>query len=193
MTDNPENQSAMNADYRDDVSTLLRGQLAARSRDDTITIRPIEPADRDIEQEFVRGLSPWSRYQRFLTHIKELSPALLDRFTNVSFPDSMALVATIPADNGERQIGVARYAREGSTKTADFAVVVADEWRGEGVGSELSRRTLAIAKAACIDKAESLVLRNNTEMLRLAQRLGFALHEHAEDPVLIRISKQFRA
>lgn len=122
----------MNVDYRGDVSTLLRGQLAARSRDDTITIRPIEPADRDIEQEFVRGLSPSSRYQRFLTHIKELSPALLDRFTNLRFPDSMALLAAIPAEIGERHVGAARYAREGTANTEDIAVAAADEARELG-------------------------------------------------------------
>lgn len=167
--------------------------MAGRSRDDAITIRPIEPADRDIEQEFVKGLSPWSRYQRFLTHVKELSPALLDRFTNVRYPDSMALVATILNSGREKQIGVARYARENASKTADFAVAVADEWRGEGVGSELLRRTLAIARAASIEKAESLVLRENANMLRLARRHGFALSEYPDDPVLLRISKQLAA
>lgn len=177
----------------DDVMDLLQARVGIRRRNNEITIRPIEPGDRDNEQEFVKNLSPGSRYRRFLSHITELSPALLDQFTDVRYPDSMALVATVPRGDGEKQIGVARYVRERAAKTADVAIVVGDEWHGQGIGNELLRRVLIIARSACIDQAQSLVLRDNTAMLRLAERLGFALCEYPEDPVLLRIRKQLQA
>ena len=177
----------------DDVPALTQARAGLRRRNNVITIRPIEPEDRENEQEFVKNLSPGSRYRRFLSHITELSPALLDQFTAVRYPDSMALVATVPSGNREKQIGVARYARERATNSADVAIVVADEWHGQGIGNELLRRVLAVAQSACIETAQSLVLRDNTAMLRLAERLGFVLCEYPDDPVLLRISKQLQA
>lgn len=176
-----------------DVPALLQAPTGIRRRNNTITIRPIEPSDRDNEQQFVKNLSPGSRYRRFLSHITELSPALLDQFTAVRYPDSMALVATVPGGDAETQIGVARYVRERATNTADVAIVVADEWHGQGIGNELLRRVLAVAQSACIETAQSLVLRDNAAMLRLAERLGFVVGEYPDDPVLLRISKQLQA
>ncbi len=179
--------------HTDDVPALLQARTGIRRRNNTITIRPIEPSDRDNEQQFVKNLSPGSRYRRFLSHITELSPALLDQFTAVRYPDSMALVATVPGGDAETQIGVARYVRERATNTADVAIVVADEWHGQGIGNELLRRVLAVAQSACIETAQSLVLRDNAAMLRLAERLGFVVGEYPDDPVLLRISKQLQA
>ena len=59
----------------------------------TITIRPIEPDDAEIEQAFVRALSPRARYFRFFGPLKELSPAALTRFTHNDYPARMALIA----------------------------------------------------------------------------------------------------
>ena len=42
-----------------------------------MTIRPIRPEDADIEQEFVRNLSPQARYFRFMQTIEELTPEQL--------------------------------------------------------------------------------------------------------------------
>ena len=165
----------------DDVMDLLQARVGIRRRNNEITIRPIEPADRDNEQEFVKNLSPGSRYRRFLSHITELSA------------EDHAERDQEARGDGEKQIGVARYVRERATNTADVAIVVGDEWHGQGIGNELLRRVLAIARSACIDQAQSLVLRDNTAMLRLAERLGFALCEYPEDPVLLRIRKQLQA
>ena len=76
-----------------------------------VTIRTMQPSDRDIEQQFIRELSPLSRYYRFHTALRELSPYMLDRFTHVNYPDEMALIATVLDGDDEREIGVARYAR----------------------------------------------------------------------------------
>jgi hypothetical protein len=46
-------------------------------RDTQITIRTITPQDESIEAQFVRDLSEDSRYLRFHSALKELSPELL--------------------------------------------------------------------------------------------------------------------
>jgi acetyltransferase len=140
-----------------------------------VTIRAMQPSDRDIEQRFVRELSPRSRYYRFHAGLKELTPPMLERFTHVRYPDEMALIATVRESEGERQVGVARYARYPGTDRAEVAVVVADDWQGKGIGSRLLLDLRRIAHDAGIRYLEASVLLENKRMLAMAQRLGFSI------------------
>lgn len=146
-----------------------------------VTIRPIRPEDAAIEQTFVQSLSTQSKYLRFFRPLKQLSPADLMRFTHNEYPDSMALIATIVEDGSEREIGVARYARAGRDGRIEFAVVVADEWQGKGVATELLRRLFGIASGAGFEAIEGLVLAENRQMLQLARQLGFSVHNDEGD------------
>lgn len=141
----------------------------------TVTIRTMQPADRDIEHRFVRELSEQSRYYRFHSALKELSPYMLERFTHVNYPDEMAIIATVPESEGERQIGVARYARMPGSHTAEIAIVVADAWQGRGVGTRLLLNLRQLATEAGIRHVEASVLPDNRRMLGLARELGFSL------------------
>lgn len=141
----------------------------------TVTIRTMQPEDRDIEHRFVRELSEQSRYYRFHSALKELSPYMLERFTHVNYPDEMAIIATVPEGEGERQIGVARYARKPGSDTAEIAVVVADAWQGRGVGTCLLLNLRRLATEAGIRHVEASVLPDNRRMLGLARELGFSL------------------
>ena len=58
-----------------------------------MVIRPIGPEDARREQAFVRGLSPESRYFRFMNTLRELSPEMLERFTHPDPAREIALVA----------------------------------------------------------------------------------------------------
>ena len=143
-----------------------------------VTIRTMQPQDRVIESEFVKGLSPKSRYYRFHGALTELSPQMLDQFTNPDYPDEMALIATIVEHNTEKEIGVARYARTEVSDHAEVAIVIDDEWQGKGIGTRMLRDLRELAKQVGIDYLEVNVLRENRPMVNLAKELGF--HESAE-------------
>ena len=64
----------------------------------TITIRAIRPEDSEMEQDFVRSLSDESKYYRFMDTLRELTPPMLVRFTQIDYDREMALIATIPGD-----------------------------------------------------------------------------------------------
>ena len=97
----------------------------------------MRPEDRKIEEQFVRRLTPASKYYRFHAALRELTEYMLDHFTNVNYPDEMALIATIREGDAEQEIGVARYVRTREPDTAEIAVVVSDEWQGKGIGGKL--------------------------------------------------------
>ena len=75
-------------------------------------IRPIRPDDAARERAFINGLSPQSRYQRFMHNLREPGDAFIEKFVNVDYHRTMALVAVIGEGAAERIIGVARYAAE---------------------------------------------------------------------------------
>lgn len=154
-----------------------------------VTIRSMQPGDRELEQAFVHNLSPSSKRFRFFTAIADLSPKMLDRFTQGDYPRELALIASIESDTGELQIGVARYAPGSSADYAEFAVVVADEWHGRGVGGKLLHYLFAAAREAGISQIEGIVLRTNTEMLQLAKGLGFEVTRYPGDAKLLLVRK----
>ena len=156
-----------------------------------VTIRPIQPEDREIELAFVQGLSSSSSYRRFFTTVKDLSPQLLDRFTQVDFPSEMAFIATVQSAGAEVEIGVARYSAGSNATIAEFAVVVADAWQGRGIGRELMQHLFVVAEDAGFERIEGAVLKANSQMLRFCRELGFAVKAYPDDAQLVLVAKDF--
>lgn len=172
-----------------DLPRVARPEVLQLADGTSVTLRAIRPDDADIEQQFVRRLSPQSRRQRFLSGIRELTPALLSRFTHTEYPAEAAFIATIERDGREEQIGVARFAPGSAAGCREFAVVVADEWQGRGIATALLRKLFRVAVDAGTHSIEGLVLRENARMLELARDLGFEMQHYPDDPSLVAVRK----
>ena len=160
-------------------------------RDGTLmTIRTMNPDDADLEQAFVEGLSIRSRYLRFFSNIKSLTPRMLESFTHPSYPETNALVATVTEDGKERIVAVARYAPTEPSGNAEFAIVVADEWQGFGIANRLLRGLTVTAAIAGVQCLEGLVLKENHRMLELTRDLGFTALPYEGDTSVLRVIKQ---
>ena len=151
-----------------------------------VRIRPIRPEDVRMEQEFVRALSPESRYMRFMNTIREVSPAQLVRLTQIDYDREMAYVATIDADGAEKEVGVVRYATSPDGESCEFAIVVADDWQGKGLARRLMGVLIDTARGANLRYMHGDFLAENTRMLAFVASLGFVLSAHPEDPGLKR-------
>lgn len=158
-----------------------------------ITIRPIRPEDAELEQAFVRNLSPKAKHFRFMQGVRELTPDMLVRFTQLDYDRELALIAVVREGGEEREIAVARYAINPDGETCEFAVVVADDWQGRGVGSELMRQLMNAAKKKGIKRIQGQVLKDNTEMLGLMEFLGFEAEPNPEDPSIVDVERVLNA
>ncbi len=157
----------------------------------TLTIRPIRPEDAEIEREFVRNLSPQSRYFRFMQAVSELTQAMLVRFTQIDYDREMALIAVKDNDDGsETQVAVARYTVNPDKDSCDFALTVADDWQGRGIGSRLMRELMDVARSRGLTVIEGEVLGDNQNMLALMDRLEFGIRTDPDDSSLRRVRKQ---
>lgn len=152
----------------------LEGEL--RTRDGrAVRVRPIRPEDAEREKRFFERLSEQSRYQRFMQYLPHLSERMLARFTQLDYDRELALIALWE----EEFVAVGRYAPNQDGRTAEFALAVADDWQGKGLGHALLERLCQAARAAGYEALLGHILEANRDMLQLAAHLGFT--EQARD------------
>lgn len=147
----------------------------------TVLVRPIRPEDARRELAFVEGLSDQSRYLRFFTATKTLSPRMLARLTQVDYDNEIALIAIRgDAESGDI-VAVARYSPMPDASTCEFAVTVGDDMHDQGLGRLLMHRLITIARDNGYTTMMGEILSINQPMLTLASSLGFTLHTNPED------------
>ncbi|MVW73358.1 MULTISPECIES: GNAT family N-acetyltransferase [unclassified Bordetella] len=158
------------------------------------TIRPIRPEDGETLQEFIRGLSERSRYMRFVSMMRELTPRMVARYTQIDYHRELALVATTMVPNLENRghpreiiIGFAHYLRNPDGRGAEYALVIGDDWQRRRLGGQLMQALIDAAREQGLEYIDGLVLANNRPMLTLMTRLGFTNDPDPEDPTMRRV------
>jgi len=157
----------------------MEAGLLARSG---VQVRPVQPWDEGAEQRFVRGLSPASRLRRFHIGIRELSPRLLHAMTHVDQHSHVALVAEQVNDTQTTIVADARYVLlDDEPRAAEFAIAVADDWQGIGLGRELLQRLMYHARERGLEALVGDVLEDNDRMIALVRSLGGRVTWHPGD------------
>lgn len=132
-----------------------------------VQIRPVRRDDAPALERLYRGVGAESRRSRFFSLGTQQIDQEVQRLTRDPAGDHLALVA----EESGHLIGVASYERTGATE-ADFAVLVADECHGRGVGTLLIEQLAAGARAQGVTELTGDVLSGNTMMLRVAAGLA---------------------
>ncbi|MBV5275202.1 MAG: GNAT family N-acetyltransferase [Lamprocystis purpurea] len=154
-----------------------------------LVIRPIRPEDANMTQEFVRGLSEQTKYFRFMQAVKELTPEMLVRFTQIDYDRELALIGVVEQDGAEVQVGVSRYISRPGGEVCEFAIVVADNCRNLGIGARLMRSLMANARLRGFRIMDGEVLTANSRMLALMKSLGFRIENDPQDPAIKLVAK----
>ena len=161
------------------------GQVLQLADGSEVVVRPIGPDDASLLQAFVRRLSARSRRVRFFSTPAELSAAQLDRFVNVDPARGLALVALSRRQDGPAIVAEARYALAQEGDKAEFAIAVADDFQGRGLGRHLVKRLLATAWCRGVRRLFGEIKSDNRAMLAFAMQLGFRLRGSLEDQSLV--------
>jgi acetyltransferase len=151
-------------------------------------IRPVRPADAKALQDFVRRLSDHSRYLRFFRPLRALPPGLLQRLIEADGATAQVLVAVSGEAIGARIVGLAQTALE-DDHSGEFALVVADDWQGRGLGRRLLEALLGAAQAAGAERIWGDVMIENRAMLGLARSLGFSVSRSPLDATARRVRR----
>ena len=152
----------------------------------SVVLRTLRREDVDIEGSFLRGLSPETRHNRLLGGMIEITPEYLERLTTVDFSRDMAFAAALMLDGREILIGVARYVREADERGCEFALVIADNWQGRGIGRRMMEKLIGVARTRGLEHIYGDVLSTNQHMLNMCRKLGFTLDRVPGDPTVTR-------
>jgi acetyltransferase len=149
-----------------------------------VTIRPIRPEDEPLVVTFHENLSERSVYLRYFQPLQLSQRTAHDRLTRICFIDydrEMALVAERHHGSKSEILGVGRLSLVHGTNHAEAAVVIADNVQHQGLGTELMKRTVEVARSEKIGKVISNMLAENKDMQAILKRLGFTINRVSDD------------
>jgi acetyltransferase len=146
-----------------------------------LLIRPIQPEDAERDRAFVARLSPETLYFRFMMPVRELSPAMIERFTQIDYGRELALVAIAGEGAEQLLVAVARITPTTVPARCEFAIVVEENRHGNGLARALMHRLFAAARSRGYKEMEGTVLRENPRMLKFCEALGFTIEPNPDD------------
>ena len=150
-----------------------------------VTIRPIRPEDEPLLIKFHEKLSERSVYLRYFQPVKLTQRTAHERLTRICFIDynrEMALVAERMNAAGEPEIlAIGRLSKIHGREEAELAAVAIDDAQHKGLGTELYRRLIQVARDAKLKKLISIMLPENREMRSLCTKLGFEMSADMEE------------
>jgi len=167
---------------------VWRGKL---SDGEPILIRPIRSEDEPLVAKFHESLSDQTVYLRYF-HMENLSARVAhDRLIRKCFIDydrEIALVAEKKTAKEQSQImGIGRLTMVNGKKQAELAVLVSDAFQRRGLGIELVRRLICVARDEGVREITANILPENIAMRALANRFGFVARTK-EDPGIFTLS-----
>ncbi len=154
-----------------------------------VTIRPIRPEDEPLMARFHETLSERSVYMRYFHPVKLSQRVTHERLTRICFIDydrEMALVVERRNPrNGEPEIvAVGRLSKRRGSGEAEFALLISDLVQGQGLGTALLSRLVAIGRDEGIRRITAEILPENRGMRRVSEKLGFRLRHSLDDGVV---------
>jgi acetyltransferase len=151
----------------------------------TITIRPIRPEDEPLMVKFHETLSDRSVYLRYFCSLSLSRRVAHERLLRICFADydrEMALVAerADPATGERRILGVGRMNKLHAGNEAEVAVLVSDQYQKLGLGQELLRRVIEVARDEKLARVSAEMLTDNVAMQIVMKRLGFGVRASSD-------------
>ena len=150
-----------------------------------IMVRPIRPEDEPLLIKLHQVLSERTVYLRYFQPLRLNQRTAHDRLTRICFIDydrEMALVVEHKGkDDSPEIIAIGRLSRLRGKDEAEMAVLVDDRFQHQGLGTELYRRLIEVARDEQMTSVISTILSENREMQAICRKLGFKLEASLED------------
>ena len=171
-------ESHFGSEYREHA-TARNGQV--------VTLRTVQPTDKDMLARALSHLSPHSRYLRFFCNKSQFTAAELRYLTELDGQQHFALAAVRAGANGDDDgLGIARFVRLVNEPTvAEAAVAVVDEMQRQGLGKLLFLRLAAAARERGIERIRSEILPENVAIRALIRELVPDAKQHQDGQSII--------
>lgn len=152
-----------------------------------LLVRPVRPEDEPGLQALFRRLTPQEIRLRFFAPKQELTHSVAARMSQIDYHREMGLVVTDAGDGGTIH-GAVHLSGDGDGERAEFAIMVAHDMAGLGLGPLLMRRIIDHGRSRGLRAIIGEVLAENRPMLRLCEVLGFTRRSTPDDPGVIHVT-----
>jgi acetyltransferase len=149
------------------------------SNDGTLlTVRPIRPEDEPLMVKFHLTLSEETVHLRYFGAARLEKRIAHERLTRICFNDydrEIALVAVRqnPGTKEDEIIGIGRLIKAYNGSEAQYAILISDDFQGQGLGTYLLSRLVEIGRQEGIDRIIGHILPENHLMQRVSRKVGF--------------------
>lgn len=144
-----------------------------------VLLRPMRPEDESMGREMLTALSEETLRTRFFG-VPRIDHDLLVRFCNVDYDREIAIQAQVVRDGKDMIIGGFRLVAEADPETAQFAILVRDDYQKMGIGRRLMLVMIDVAREKGFKEIFGIVLSDNKKMLAMCRGLGFTTKREPE-------------
>jgi acetyltransferase len=154
-----------------------------------VMIRPIRAEDEPLMVKFHEGLSDHSIYLRYFQHVKLSARTAHERLARVCFLDydrEIGLLAEChdPSTKETRIVAIGTLQKMFPNSEGEVAVMVSDDYHGQGLGKELIARLVSFARDEQLQVVSATTMIENVGMCMVFKRLGFQLSTDFEDQLV---------
>ncbi|MBY6222640.1 GNAT family N-acetyltransferase [Marinobacter nauticus] len=151
-----------------------------------VIIRPVLAEDEPAHRLFHEHQSPESIRYRFFQYRKHFSREDVAQMVQIDYDREMVFIANAPREDGEGEetLGTVRTWTDADNLRCEFAVMVDDRMKGEGLGVALMQKMIDYCRARGTMEMIGNVLPDNRPMLQLAEHLGFEIKYNPEEEVM---------
>ena len=152
-----------------------------------LTFRPILPEDESLLVKLHEVLSDRTVIMRYLHPMLLQDRILHDRLARICHCDydrDIPLVAECTNGDGSRSIlGIGRLTKISGTQDGNMTVMVGDPYQGMGIGGELVRRVVDLAKRENLKTLNAVITVDNHAMEYIFRKLGFTIEPTNDEKV----------
>ncbi|MFL1455354.1 GNAT family N-acetyltransferase [Marinobacter sp. GN3S48] len=151
-----------------------------------VIIRPVLAEDEPAHRAFHELQSPESIRYRFFQYRKHFSREDVAQMVQIDYDREMVFIANAPREDGEGEetLGTVRVWTDADNLRCEFAVMVHDNMKGEGLGVALMQKMIDYCRSRGTVEMVGNVLPDNRPMLQLAEHLGFEVQYNMEEEVM---------
>lgn len=164
------------------VQPSPRGEQVRTEDGRELVLRAIEPGDVAAMQRCFTRLSPEDIRRRFLHAMSELPAPMAQRLCRI---DPMRETAYVLMDESTRPAemrGVGRIFVDEASDSAEFSVLVEQDWSRRGLGALLMQHLVDDCRRRGLAELWGYVLLENRPMLQLCKELGFTQRVMMDEP-----------
>ncbi|MDJ0608316.1 MAG: GNAT family N-acetyltransferase [Kiloniellales bacterium] len=147
-------------------------------------LRPIQPDDAAALQRAYARLDVRDKRARLFVPVPQLTDETAQRFCTIDEDHELCFVLEADDEPGEI-MGGGRLMGAPASDSAEFAVSLRSDLKGQGLGTALLKTLLEVAPERGFKTVWGSILADNHAMRALAEKLGFQVRRDPDDPSLV--------